>query len=741
MAWCNWFGLIVLGRITPKVLTATSVRLPDSDSVRQVQATESSMKAILFGYPRGGGMLFCRVRRLVWYAAFGVLTHATAQSQPFTNTLMPQPAKLTVGQGKLPLSPSLTTAVPHFRDDRLNAGIHRMLRQLEMQTGVQILNLEIDSVLQETTLVIDVQEPGGRIQSVDEDESYSLTITQSHATLKAATVVGALRGMETLLQLVQRDETGYSLPVIRIEDAPRFRWRGLLIDSGRHFEPIDVIKRTLDGMAAVKLNVLHWHLTEDQGFRIESKLFPKLTGMGSDGLYYTQAQAKEIVAYARERGIRVVPEFDMPGHSRSWFVGYPQLASAPGSYNIRREFGIDDAAMDPTCDSTYKFIDAFLGEMATIFPDPCLHIGGDESNGEQWKSNPRIVEFMRQHNLQDTAALQTYFNKKLVVIIQRHGKHMVGWDEILSPGLPKGVLVESWRGTESLATVAKQGYQGILAAPYYLNVMESAEQHYLADPLPATLDLSAREQQLVLGGEACMWGEYVYADSIDSRVWPRLAAIAERFWSPKKIRDVDDMYCRLDVMSMRLEALGLTHLTHEDAALRSLAGTTDITALRLFASLVEPAGIRHHHPYVGPQITQLTPLDHFSDAVRPDPPSRHRMQALVQSFLQDPHAHGQERHELEASFQAWIAATPKLEEQIAQSPLLHDVQPRVLELPELATTGLEALRYLETGSSAPTGWKRKTFAELDEVENLNAPVYFTVIEPLRSLVSVVEEQP
>ena len=210
-----------------------------------------------------------------------------------------------------------------------------------------------------------------------------------------------MRGLETFLQLVQITSDGFAVPAIAIQDKPRFPWRGLMIDVGRHFIPLEVLKRNLDGMAAVKMNVFHWHLSENQGFRVESKRFPKLQEMGSDGLYYTQDQVRDLIAYARDRGIRVVPEFDMPGHSTAWFVGYPELASAPGPYQIERKWGVFDPAMDPTQERTYKFLDEFIGEMAKLFPDQFFHIGGDEVNGKQWDANPKIQAFMHAHELKN----------------------------------------------------------------------------------------------------------------------------------------------------------------------------------------------------------------------------------------------------------------------------------------------------------------------------------------------------
>ncbi|MGA7336892.1 MAG: beta-N-acetylhexosaminidase, partial [Candidatus Sulfotelmatobacter sp.] len=271
----------------------------------------------------------------------------------FVNTLMPQPSHLSTQEGRLTLSPSFAIVTAHYRDARLDAAIGRSLHRIETKTGISIPTSP-SSADASGAVTVSVDGPGETIQSVDEDESYSLDISPSGARLHATTVVGAMHGLETLQQLIQTDATGYFLPAVSIQDTPRFRWRGLMIDCGRHFMPIEVIKRTLDGMAAVKLNVFHWHLSEDQGFRMESRAFPRLTELGSDGLFYTQEQAREIVAYARDRGIRVVPEFDMPGHTSAWFVGYPDLASAPGPFHIEREFGVFDPVMDPTRESTYK---------------------------------------------------------------------------------------------------------------------------------------------------------------------------------------------------------------------------------------------------------------------------------------------------------------------------------------------------------------------------------------------------
>src|SRR3984957_652098 len=656
----------------------------------------------------------------------------------FVNTLIPQAAHLATQEGRLILAPSFAVITDRYRDARLDAAIARCLDRLKTQTGISI---PPSPPVSNTSgaLVVSVDGSGETIQSVDEDESYSLEVTSTGARLHAVTVVGAMHGLETLQQLVQSDAVGYFVPAVSIRDTPRFRWRGLMIDCGRHFVPLDVIRRTLDGMAAVKLNVFHWHLSEDQGFRIESRAFPKLTGLGSDGLFYTQEQAHEIVAYARDRGIRVVPEFDIPGHTSAWFVGYPDLASAPGPFHIEREFGVFDPVMDPTRENTYKFLDTFIAEMAAIFPDRFMQIGGDENNGVEWKANPRIQAFMREHNLHDIAALQNYFNQRLFKILEKHGKHMVGWDEILTPDLPKDIVVQSWRGFDSLAAGARNGYDSILSAGYYLNLMSTAAAHYMVDPLPQTNGLSPEQQARILGGEACIWTEQTSPQDIDSRIWPRTAAIAERLWSPREVNDVDDMYRRLNVESLRLEAQGLTHISQENVSLRQLAKTRQIEPLQVLASNLEPVTFdrRAHtqHP------NQLTPLNQLVDALPPDPSSRHNFELLMRAYLEDPATRVQEENELTTNFKAWIAAEPGILRLMAGSPALALGEARALQLTVLGTIGLEAVSYLSSGVPAAAGWKAEKLAILEEAEKPQAVVRFTVIQPLRDLVNSVPESP
>ena len=648
---------------------------------------------------------------------------------------MPQPSTLAVGSGVLPLHSTLTVRVESIQSERLNKAIARVQNELAQKTGLATVAGAPDA----QQLVLHVQREGEAVQDPSEDESYSLDVTLSGVRIDAPTVAGAMHGLQTMLQLVQPDGNGYVLPVVKITDSPRFRWRGLMIDCGRHFEPVEAVKRTLDGMAAVKMNVFHWHLTEDQGFRMQSRRFPALTGKGSDGLFYTQEEAREIAQYARDRGIRVVPEFEMPGHSTAWLVAYPELSSGAPPSGIRREFGISDFAIDPTREETYTFIAGFLAEMADIFPDPYVHIGGDETPAPDWKSNPRIQSFMRQHDLRDSDALQAYFNQRVLKILTGLNKRMLGWDEILNPALPKDVVIQSWRGEESLVRGAKLGYQGVLSAPYYLDAMKTASQHYLADPLPSTADLTPEQRKLILGGEVCMWAEQVNQRTIDSRIWPRTAAIAERFWSPENVRDVDDMYRRLDVISVDLEASGLHHLSQQDVGLRQLAGTENIDDLRAFASVLEPVSFSDR--YQQQKTSQTTVLDRFVDAVRPDPSSSREFASLTRAFLQNPRGATADRDQLLSRFHRIAAALPGVQQRMSKSPRLQDVQMRAEQLAGLAKAGSEAVGFLSAGTKAPAGWRSSTAAVLQAAKQPGGIVRFTMLDSMADLFAAVQEQP
>jgi hexosaminidase len=643
--------------------------------------------------------------------------------------LMPLPSHFEAGTGTFTLQPGMHVAFPRFHNPRLEAGTVRMMARLQFESGVPLPHIpsQVAGDLSSAGIVINVAGPGGTVQSVDEDESYSLIVTPKLITVNAATVVGAFHGMETLLQLVQLKDNAASIPAVSIEDAPRFPWRGLMIDVSRHFEPVNQIERTLDGMAIVKLNVFHWHLSDDQGFRAESKIYPKLTGLGSNGEFYTQEQMRGVVAYARARGIRVVPEFDIPGHSLSWMVGYGQLGSSKGPFQLPDVAGIHDEAMDPTRESTYVFLNRFIGEMAKIFPDGYFHIGGDEVEGKLWTENPRIASFMKRKGFEKPSQLQTYFSQRVVRIVEKHGKKPVGWDEVLVPGLPKNVMVQSWRGVESLAAGARQGYTGILSAPYYLDGMKSNETHYLADPIPADTTLTPEQQKLILGGEVCMWAEQLNERTIDSRIWPRTAVMAERFWSPQSDRDVISMYRRLPRISIELEQVGLKHITGPGVMRRSISGRLNPTALRTLAGVLEPVSFAERSET---QHTDgHTPLDRLVDTVVPDPPSRFEIAQDVDAVVNKTADSTEAAARLTARFEEWQRIAPSLAAEMQQNPRMSDAAIRATQLGELGKIGLSAL----SGNGAADG-KSAQLERITDAAKPAALVRFTFLDSLKKLV-------
>ena len=655
----------------------------------------------------------------------GTAVHAQATAASGPADLMPVPAEVVWQSGRLVLNGAVGSSGP--ADPRVEAAVDRAMARLSA------LGLRPPSRRpRQATLVLKWQGAGLPVQAVGEDESYTLTVTPRQAVLEAGTPLGILWGLETLLQLARTEGGAVHVPAVVIKDRPRFPWRGLLVDAARHWQPVEVIKRTLDGMSSVKMNVLHWHLTEDQGFRVESKRYPRLHQMGSDGKYYTQDQVKDVIAYARDRGIRVMPEFDMPGHTTAWMVGHPELASAPGPFQIVRTWGIFDDALDPTRDEVYALLDGFLGEMAALFPDAYMHIGGDEVNGRSWNQNPRIQDFMYQHRLRDNHDLQASFNKRLSGIVTRHGKRVVGWDEVLHPDLPRNIVVESWRGAEALAQAARLGYDGMLANGYYLDLNLSTASHYLSDPLPPGSDLPEEARRHILGGEACMWSEMVTPETIDSRIWPRAAAVAERLWSPASVRDVDDMHRRLETESQRLETLGLNHRSGYVPMLQKLIGDAPVEPLKMLADLVEP--VKYYARGEVRSYRSDTPLDRLVDAARPESETARRFRRQVDFYLKNgPDA--AQSGELRAALTRWRDNHAALEPILDRSPRAAEARVHSRDLTAVSRRGLEALDHLASGHSAPAAWSEEAKNDVAVAQKASASeLELAVIPAVRKLV-------
>jgi hexosaminidase len=600
--------------------------------------------------------------------------------------LMPIPAHVVEGEGQFSIDGGFSVGLEGYKDARLVAAKERFLVTLKRETGIPF---KLDAQPDQEKFVIHTTAASDPVQRLGEDESYHLEIAPSRIELTAPNPLGVMHGLQTFLQLVRITPQGFAAPAATIDDQPRFPWRGLMIDAGRHFMPIDVIERNLDGMEAVKLNVFHWHLSENQGFRVESKLFPLLQEKGSDGLYYSQQQIRGVIQYARDRGIRVVPEFDVPCHTTSWFVGYPHLASGSGPYAIENRWGVFAPAMDPSRESTYQFLDRFIGEMTALFPDAYFHIGGDECNGKEWDANPRLQAFKKAHGLKDNAALQSYFTARVQKLVAAHHKIMEGWDEVLQPDTPKDVVIQSWRGPTALAAAARQGNRGLLSTGYYIDLNQSAAQHYLADPLGGEgASLTPEQKARVLGGEATMWSEFVTPENVDSRIWPRTAAIAERLWSSQEVRDVDSMYARLALVSQKLQYYGLHHLSSTDLMLQRMSGETDPRYLKVLAAVVQPPeGYEREQlkPY-----DATSPLNRLVDAVPPESETARRFGELTKRIIAGT-ASPEQWQEARDWLVLWRDNDVKLQPLLEISDLTAELVPVSHTLSQVASIGLQAL--------------------------------------------------
>lgn len=386
------------------------------------------------------------------------------------------------------------------------------------------------------------------------DEGYTLAVDSSGVALQAHTIWGVLHGLTTLAQLTMSE----GVRVCHIEDGPAFPWRGLMLDPARRFLPIPLLERVIDGMSWLKLNVLHLHLSDDQGFRFQSNRFPAL----ASAEHYTQAELVALVEYAADRGVRVVPELDMPGHVTSWLTAYPEWGAGEASPSQR--FGVHPGCLNPADEAVYAAIDDLLAEIVAVFPDDYVHIGGDEVHSSWWHDHAGVQAFMAQQGLADSAALQAYFNRRVVKSLVDRGRKAIGWDEVLHEQMPQGVLVQSWRGATARDRALDAGHDCIVSSGYYLDLFYPGAVHGQYDPTAPLAALLGQEDALlsdprfehvaagmqwtqawrkqpaigkastrgkVVGGEACLWGELVDQDCLPGRLWSRLPAIAELLWS------------------------------------------------------------------------------------------------------------------------------------------------------------------------------------------------------------------
>lgn len=667
----------------------------------------------------------------------------TVPDATVASPMMPLPAHAIKGTGSFSLNRGFNVTLSGYTEPRLERARARFLETMKRQTGIRLWPQSADL----PQFVIQTKAASAPVQNVGEDESYRLEVTPTKVLLRAENPLGIVHGLQTFLQLIHVSADGFAVSAVVIDDKPRFPWRGLMIDTGRHFMPAETILHNLDGMEAVKLNVLHWHVSEDQGFRVESKLYPRLQGMGSDGLYYTQAEVRSIVEYARDRGIRVVPEFELPSHASSMFIGYPELADGPGSYRLKRKLSqkwervrdpLEDSSMDPTHETTYKFLDGLIGEMAGLFPDPYFHVGGDAEDAIiEWGTNPRMQQYMKEHNLKDTAALQNYFTGRVQKLVAKHHKTMVGWDEVLSPELSKDVVIQSWRGLDSLTKVIQSGHHGLLSWGYYLDLSEPASRHYAVDPFDKEVaSLTDDQRKNILGGEAAMWTEYVTAESLGGRIWPRAAVVAERLWSPREVKDVDSMYARLDLLTQNLIYARLPYLDIRERMYQRMIGANDPTSLKVLASVLEPP---RGYPRGGNrEYTVYTPLNHLSDAV-PAESDRARAFRDIADRIAAGTASPADWLQARAWLTLWRDNDATLQPMLRQSNLTVELVPLSQNLAQMAVIGLLALDSLEKHAPMDQSIRDQSLAKLKEIGPQQAELTNAVIPGVETLVRATKQ--
>ncbi|XP_004608613.2 beta-hexosaminidase subunit beta-like [Sorex araneus] len=400
--------------------------------------------------------------------------------------------------------------------------------------------------------------------SISSDESYNLKIQGPVASLSANSVWGVLRGLETFSQLIYQDPYGtITINESSIIDSPRFRHRGILIDTARHYLPVKRILETLDAMAFNKFNVLHWHIVDDQSFPYQSVTFPELSNQGrySPAHVYTPKDVHIVIEYARLQGIRVIPEFDTPGHTASWGKGHKDLLTP--CYDEEQPSGTF-GPINPIWNSTYSFLSDFFAEISKVFPDEFIHVGGDEVEFTCWESNPEIQAFMKRSGFdKDFKKLESFYLGKLLNIVSNTKKRTIVWQDVFDnkDKLQPGTVVQIWKSEEypiREANVTAAGFPVILSSPWYLDYISYGQdwrKYYQVEPL--NFDGSQKQKQLVIGGEACLWGEFVDGTNLTPRLWPRASAVGERLWSHQKVRDLQDAYERLTIHRCRMVRRGI----------------------------------------------------------------------------------------------------------------------------------------------------------------------------------------
>ncbi len=638
--------------------------------------------------------------------------------------------------------------VPALVDDQhAQAGVEVFIDRLKM-LGVST------SDPQAIPVSLDIQEPGTIRLTNGMDESYRLDMGPEKIEISASNYLGINHGLTTLAQLLFQFRNEDSMPAMSIKDQPRYSWRGLMIDVSRHWIPKEIVLKCLDAMSLVKMNVLHLHLTDDQGFRIESRRFTNLHNLGSDGNYFTQADMSEIIRYASKRGIRVIPEFDIPGHTTSWLTAYPRLGCGSEQFELQKTYGIFPNVLNPVSDETFVFLDQLFEEMANLFPDEYIHIGADEVLVPCWAEDEQVQKFMEENELISLEQVHSYFILRVQQLLKNHGKKVIAWDDALRSQIANGQpIIQTWRDHERSFEATRMGMQTILSKGWYLDHKLPLSELYKIDPeynpnaittkpdsnnwqiwdlevsfrgqvndgrlvlfglppqqtgiiqimgnsseisnvrntsegltfnfdigagqLNARLDmtedslagsfkialfnvpveghleggseisgssfpdfkvsepLSQQQKSMILGGEACMWSEWVDEKNILSRIWPSAGAVAEKLWSPSDhTSDIEDLYRRMDAFRGFLLQSGIDYQGNQNDFVKNLSDSMTFSSLSNFVVSLEEVKYYDRWNYDADHTIDDA-MNTIADAASPESFTSVRFGRLVDQLLRD----------------------------------------------------------------------------------------------------------
>ena len=733
------------------------------------------------------------------------------------SNLLPLPYSFEIKNGYADLSDGLYVVPINFPEGPLRDAAQRLIDNLEQidvsSSNPEGIGLSI-SVEQELIPQLDIHI----------DESYELNINKEELSIRADNPIGVNHALNTLSQLIFHSREEAKIPVLRIEDHPRFEWRGLMVDVSRHFISFGKLKEIIRSIALAKFNVLHLHLSDDQSFRVESKVFPLLHKKSSRGKYYTQDQVRELVVYANSLGVRVIPEFDMPAHVSSILTAYPELASISETVELKDGYGIFPNVLNPVNPVTYDFLEQFIEEMAQIFPDEYFHIGSDEVLFDQWVDNEEVSTFVQDNGLENLHQVHSYFILRVQEILKRNGKKMVAWDEALRQQVASGqpviqvqrdhnilfesarskincILSKGWNLDHKLHSselyeidplfnpneiviepdtnnwqiwdidiafndgdahgylflfgtgINKEGMlqikgkntiltnlaikkdqlsfnldigtgtmmaelnvdETILSGNIEMSLFDLPVQgrligadNYNGETLPAfkkNAPLSKEEEEHILGGEASIWTEWIDENNIQSRIWPNLAAVAEKLWSPVELaQDDKDFYRRQSLFSDYLLASNIDYNGNQKIFINEISQEASIVAVADFIEALEE--VKYYERYTfNPQHNINRDLDLIADAVSPESLVSQKFEMYVSELF----LHGsseENRAKIESQLERWIPIYASIES-IFKNPKIKNT-----EVLALALSDLSKIAFHVMNSGSLTGRELEYYSEL-----------------------------